>query len=119
MALDEENILRHKERSSYEAIYMKASIVGSSETSFIPPPRDGVKGSRIYLAFCNYGSNPAHLSYDFKVLREAMRQYATTQYEALETQKYELTRPLSFPSNCFHLSHDRVFLMNCLICHET
>jgi len=93
MVLDEENFLKHREHSSYEVIYMKADIVGSCEVSFIPPPKECVKGSRIYLVFCNYSPNPAHLTYEFKVLREAARQYATTQYEAIETQRYELTRP--------------------------
>ena len=93
MVLDEKNFLKYRRHSSYEAIYMKADIVGSSEVSFIPPPRRDVKGSRIYLVFCNYGSTPAHLSYEFKVLREVAKQYATTQYEAIETQRYELTKP--------------------------
>ena len=93
MLLDEENFLRFRKHASYEAIYIKADMLGSSEVSFIPPPRRDVKGSRIYLVFCNYGSSPAHLSYEFRVLREVAKQYATTQYEAIETQRYELTRP--------------------------
>ena len=93
MLLDEENFMRFREHLSYEAIYIKGSMVGSCEISFIPPPEEKIKGSWIYLLLKNEGSNPTYLSYEFKVLREAAKQYATTQYEAIETQRYELTKP--------------------------
>ena len=93
MLLDEENFMRFKEHLSYEAIYIKAFMVGSCEISFIPPPEEKIRGSWIYLLLKNEGLNPTYVSYEFKVLREVAKQYATTQYEAIETQRYELTRP--------------------------
>ena len=93
MLLDEENFLKFRQHASYEAIYIKADILGSSEISFIPPPKEDIRGSWIYLLLKNEGSNPTDLSYEFKVLREVVKEYATTQYEAIETQRYDLTKP--------------------------